>query len=84
MSASDNSGRDAGSLGRADGPRPDLSAPRPIIERLALGGIALVVATLFGGIALAAFAGGELFLGTMAGIGALMTVWAAAGNLHRG
>ena len=60
------------------------SAPRPLIERIALGGIAIVVAAVFGGIAVAAFAGNEVFLGTMAGIGALMTVWAAAGNLRRG
>ena len=60
------------------------SAPRPLIERVALGGIALLVAAIFGGIALAAFAGNEVFLGTMAGIGGLMTVWAAAGNLRRG
>jgi hypothetical protein len=60
------------------------TGPRPLIERVALGGIAIVVALLFGGIAAAAFAGGEVFLGTMAGIGALMTVWAAAGNLRRG
>jgi hypothetical protein len=84
MSASDDTGRDAGILGHADGARPDPSAPRPIIERLALGGIALLVATLFGGIAVAALAGGEVFLSTMAGIGALMTVWAAAANLRRG
>ena len=62
----------------------DRAAQRPVIERLALGGIALLVAAIFGGIALAAFSGGEVFLGTMAGIGALMTVWAAAGNLRRG
>ena len=60
------------------------SAPRPLIERVALGGIAIVVAAVFGGIAVAAFAGSELFLGTMAGIGALMTLWAAAGNIRRG
>jgi hypothetical protein len=60
------------------------SGPRPLIERVALGGIAILVAALFGGIAVAAFSGGEVFLGTMAGIGGLMTVWAAAGNLRRG
>ena len=62
----------------------DEAAPRPLIERVALGGIAIVVAAVFGGIAVAAFAGSELFLGTMAGIGALMTVWAAAGNIRKG
>jgi len=58
--------------------------PRTLLERLALAGIALVVAAVFGGIGVAAFAGGEVFLGVMGGIGALMTVWAAASNLRRG
>jgi hypothetical protein len=62
---------------------PD-SAPRTMLERLALGAIALLVAALFGGLGIAAFAGGEVFLGVMGGIGALMTVWAAASNLRRG
>ncbi len=63
-----------------DAPPP----PRTLLERLALAGIALVVAALFGGIGVAALAGGEVFLGVMGGIGALMTVWAAASNLRRG
>jgi hypothetical protein len=57
---------------------------RTLLERVALAGIALVVAALFGAIGIAAFAGGEVFLGVMGAIGALMTVWAAAGNLRRG
>jgi len=57
--------------------------PRPLIERLGLGLIAAVIAALFGGLAFAALTGGEVFLGVMAGIGALMTVWAAAGTLRR-
>jgi hypothetical protein len=64
-----------------DAPAPP---PRTLLERLALAGIALVVAALFGGIGVAALAGGEVFLGVMGGIGALMTVWAAASNLRRG
>ena len=56
---------------------------RPLIERLGLGVIALVFAVVFGGLAAGAFASGEVFLGTMAGIGALMTVWAAAATLRR-
>lgn len=58
--------------------------PRPLIERLGLALIALVVTTMFGAITLAALGGGELFLGVMAGIGAVMTVWAAASTLRRG
>ena len=58
--------------------------PRPLIERIGLGLIALVIAVVFGGLAVAAFANGEAFIGVMAGIGALMTVWAAASSLRRG
>jgi len=58
--------------------------PRPMVERIGLGVIALVIAVVFGGLAVAALANGEVFIGVMAGIGALMTVWAAAGSLTRG
>ena len=78
MTAGDPPGDPAG------GGASDRSGPRPLIERVALGGIAIVVAAVFAGIAIAAFAGSEVFLGTMAGIGAVMTVWAAAGNIRRG
>lgn len=57
--------------------------PRPLIERIGLGAIAVVVALLFGALSFASLAGGEVFLGVMAGIGALMTVWAAASTLRR-
>ncbi len=57
--------------------------PRPLIERIGLGAIAVVVAILFGALSLASLAGGEVFLGVMAGIGALMTVWAAGSTLRR-
>lgn len=56
---------------------------RPLIERLGLGAIALVLAGVFAAVALAALSSGELFLGVMAGIGALMTVWAGAATLRR-
>lgn len=58
--------------------------PRPLIERLGLAVIAVVLVALFGAIAVAAFYGGELFLGLMAATGALMTLWAAAATLRRG
>ena len=58
--------------------------PRPLIERIGLGLVALVIAVVFGGLAVAGFANGEVFIGVMAGIGALMTVWAAASTLGRG
>jgi hypothetical protein len=57
--------------------------PRPLVERLGLGFIALGIAALFGALSAAAVGSGELFLGVMAGIGALMTVWAAAATLRR-
>ena len=60
------------------------SSQRPLIERLGLAAIAVVVIVMFGAIAVAALVGGELFLGAMAAIGALMTVWAAATSLRRG
>ena len=67
----------------ADGMDEPAGGPRPLIERIGLGVVALVIAVVFGGLALVAFANGEVFLGTMAGIGALMTVWAAASTLRR-
>jgi hypothetical protein len=46
--------------------------------------VALVLAALFGGVALAAFAGGEIFLGAMGSIGCLMTLWVGGLTLFRG
>lgn len=57
---------------------------RPLIERLGLGLIAVVVTGMFAALAVVTLAGGELFLGVMAGTGALMTLWAAATGLRRG
>jgi hypothetical protein len=65
-------------------PEPAPREPRPIIERLGLGAIAIVLAGLFGAMGLAAFDHGELFLGVMAAIAVLMTLWAAAATLLRG
>jgi hypothetical protein len=58
--------------------------PRPVIERIGLAAVALVLATLFGGVAAAAWVGGELFLAVMGGIGCLMTVWVGGMTLFRG
>ena len=67
------------------GPRPlEDPGPRPLVERVGLGAIALVMAGLFGTLGAAALVSGELFVGVMAGIGALMTLWAAASTLRRG
>lgn len=57
---------------------------RPLIERLGMAAIALVLAALFGGVAAAAWFGGELFLAAMGAIGCLMTVWVGALTLFRG
>jgi hypothetical protein len=71
-------------------PKGDVTPPaeghsgRPFVERLGLGFIALVVATLFGTMSTAAWAGGERFLAVMAAVGALMTLWAAVATVVRG
>ena len=57
---------------------------RPMVERIGLAGIALVIGGLFGLVALAAFAGGEPFLGVMGAIGCLMTLWVGVLTLIRG
>jgi hypothetical protein len=62
---------------------PEPPEPRPLIERIGLAAIAAVLATLFGGVAVAAWIGDELFLATMGGIGALMTAWVGALTLFR-
>ena len=58
--------------------------PRPVIERIGLAAVAAVLAVLFGGVAAAAWVGGELFLAVMGGIGCLMTVWVGGLTLLRG
>jgi len=65
-------------------PGADAAPRRPLIERLGLAAIALLLAILFGGVALASWLGGEPFLAVMAAIGALMTAWAGAITLTRG
>ena len=60
------------------------AAARPLIERIGMAAIAAVLAALFGGVALAAWVGGEPFLAVMGGIGCLMTAWVGALTLIRG
>ena len=60
------------------------AGPRSWLERAGLALVAVVVAVVFGGMAVASWIGGEVFLAAMAGIGALMTIWAAVANLRRG
>ena len=63
---------------------PPAREPRPIIERLGMAAIAAVLATLFGGVAAAAWLGGEPFLTVMGGIGCLMTALVGVQTLFRG
>jgi hypothetical protein len=58
--------------------------PRPLIERIGMAAIAAVLAALFGGVAFAAWVGGEPFLAVMGGIGCLMTAWVGMLTLIRG
>ena len=58
--------------------------PRPIIERVGLAAVALVLAALFGGVAVASWIGGELFLTVMGAVGCLMTLWVGALTVIRG
>jgi hypothetical protein len=55
-----------------------------MIERIGLAAIAAVLATLFGGVAAAAWIGGEPFLTVMGAVGCLMTVWVGLITLVRG
>jgi hypothetical protein len=57
---------------------------RPLIERIGMAAIAGVMAALFGGVAAAAWIGGEPFLAVMGAIGCLMTAWVGAITLFRG
>ena len=57
---------------------------RPLIERLGMAAIAAVLAALFGGVGVAAWAGGEPFLAVMGWIGCLMTAWVGGLTLFRG
>ena len=57
---------------------------RPLVERIGLAAVAAVLATMFGGVAVAAWAGGEPFLAVMGGIGCLMTAWVGGLTLFRG
>ena len=69
----------------AEAPAPVAPATkRPLIERLGLAVIALGLAALFAVVAVAAFAGGEPFLGVMGAIGMLMVLWVGALTLFRG
>jgi len=58
--------------------------PRPWLERIGLAAIALVMTSLFGFVAIAAFAGGEWILAAMAAVGAMMTLAVGLQTVVRG
>ena len=64
-------------------PAPD-ERHRPLVERIGRAAIALVLGVLFVVFAVAAFIGGEPFLGVMSAIGALMVAWAGGRTLLGG
>jgi hypothetical protein len=68
----------------APAPQPVSRRPRPLVERIGMAAIALVMAALFAVVGVAAFAGGEPFLGMMGVIGTLMVLWVGALTLIRG
>jgi hypothetical protein len=57
---------------------------RPLIERLGLALIAVVFGVLFAFVGIAAFVGGQPFLGVMGLIGCLMVLWVGGITLFRG
>jgi fatty acid desaturase len=67
-----------------DGVDEEPRQPRPMIERIGLALIALVMAAAFGGVAVAAWVGGEVFLAVMGAVGCLMTAWVGGMTVLRG
>ena len=70
--------------GTPPAPEEASRTPRPFIERLGLATIAAVIAVMFAGVAVAAWAGGEAFLAVMGAIGCIMTAWVGGLTLLRG
>ena len=63
---------------------PNDPGPRPWLERLGLAAIAIVMTSLFGFVAVAAFTGGEWILAAIAAVGALMTLAVGLQTVVRG
>lgn len=55
-----------------------------MLERIGLAAVAVVMAMLFGAVAVAAFVGGEFFLAAMGFVGAMMTLAVGGSTLFRG
>jgi len=67
-----------------EAPPPGPRGGRPLVERIGMGAIAALLATLFGGVAAVSLASGEPFLAIMAAIGAVMTALVGLQTLVRG
>ena len=65
-------------------PAAEVRERRPVLERIGLAAVALVMAALFGGVAVAAWFGGEIFLAAMAFVGCMMTLVVGGSTLFRG
>ena len=55
-----------------------------MIERIGMAFIAVILGALFALVAVAAFIGGEPFLGVMGAIGCLMVLWVGGLTLFKG
>jgi hypothetical protein len=71
--------------GAAESGRMDeIRERRPALERIGMAAVAVVMALLFGIVAVAAFAGGEYFLAAMGFVGCMMTLAVGGITLLRG
>lgn len=77
--ASPDAGRESPAAAATPAPRP-----RPIVERIGMAFIAVILAALFAVVGVAAFAGGEPFLGVMGVLGCLMVLWVGGLTLFKG
>ncbi len=66
------------------GPQAVERERRTALERIGLAAVAVVMAILFGGVAVAAFVGGEFFLAAMGLVGCMMTLVVGGITLLRG
>jgi hypothetical protein len=66
------------------GPTDEIRERRPALERIGMAAVAVVMAVLFGVVAVAAFAGGEYFLAAMGFVGCMMTLAVGGITLIRG
>jgi hypothetical protein len=66
------------------GPQAVERERRTALERIGLAAVAVVMAILFGTVAVAAFVGGEFFLAAMGFVGCMMTLVVGGITLLRG